>query len=256
MSVTAPLLKATNLKISYGDKLILDKVDLEIFPKEVVTIIGPNGAGKTTLLRLVLGLLKTDSGEITQKPKLKIGYVPQKISVDPTLPLTVRRFLALGGTLEKGRVQAILSEVGISGLADNPIQSVSGGEMQRILLARALLRDPDLLVLDEPAQGVDVTGQAELYDLITKIRNSRGCGVLLVSHDLHMVMSATDRVICLNGHVCCAGHPETVSADPEYVALFGRKVAETLAVYHHRHDHHHTAHGEVVQDCGEAHKHG
>jgi len=207
-------------------------------------------------LRIILGLVAADSGEISKKPNLKIGYVPQKITVDPTLPLTVRRFLSLGGKLAEKQLSQVLAEVGISQLLNNPIQSVSGGEMQRILLARALLRNPDLLALDEPAQGVDVTGQAELYELIAKIRTQRGCGVLLVSHDLHMVMSATDRVICLNGHVCCAGHPEAVSADPEYVALFGRKVAGTFAVYHHHHDHHHTPHGDVVDDCKGDHSHG
>jgi zinc transport system ATP-binding protein len=176
--------------------------------------------------------------------------MPQRLQIDPTLPLTVGRFLLLGGNQRngQGRVRAaeVLDEVGAGTIMETPLQAVSGGEFQRVVLARALLRDPDLLVLDEPSQGIDVNGQAALYRLIASIRDRRGCGVLMVSHDLHLVMADTDEVVCLNHHVCCAGHPETVTSDPNYIQLFGKQVASTLAVYHHHHDHEHDAGGNVV----------
>jgi len=243
------LVEGRGITLTYGERTVLDQVAVSVRQNEIVTVIGPNGAGKTTLIKVLMGLAKPQSGVVERKKGLVIGYVPQKISVDSTMPLTVEYFLRLGlsrGMLGQGRLDKALKETEVSHLRYQPVQNVSGGEMQRVLLARALLRDPQLLVLDEPAQGVDVTGQSELYGLIGHIRESRGCGVLMVSHDLHLVMSATDTVLCLNGHVCCAGHPETVSADPAYVSLFGPKVAQTLALYHHHHDHTHDLHGEVV----------
>ena len=231
----------------------VDSVDLKVRQGHIHALIGPNGAGKTTLVRAVLGLLKPDSGTVWRKPKLRVGYMPQKLNVDPTLPLSVLRFLRLVPGVYRAAALSALNEVGAEHVIDSPLQSVSGGEMQRVLLARALLREPELLVLDEPVQGVDVAGQAELYRLIGRLRERYGCGVLMVSHDLHLVMSATDQVVCLNRHVCCSGHPEQVSADPAFVELFGQD-ARSLAVYHHQHDHSHDLHGSVV--TGKPHVHG
>ena len=258
------LIEAQGITVVRQGKEILSNAETRVRAGEIVTLIGPNGAGKTTVVRVVLGLLKPDRGEVFRRPGLVIGYMPQRLEIDPTLPLTVERFLALGAGRrpENARVQAVLDEVGAGGSKNTPLNSVSGGEFQRILLARALLRDPDLLVLDEPSQGIDVIGQADLYRLISRIRNKRQCGVLMVSHDLHLVMAETDEVICLNRHVCCAGHPETVTNDPSYIALFGKQVASTLAVYHHHHDHDHDADGKVVprvepsDSTGETHPHG
>lgn len=205
-----------------------------------MTIIGPNGSGKTTLIRLLLGLEAPDSGSITRKPQLAIGYVPQKLAINRVLPLDVAYFLRLSDNNPKDEmVEKIALDVGIYHCLYQNIHSLSGGEMQRVLLARALLSNPELLVLDEPAQGVDVTGQAELYALIARISREKKMAVLMVSHDLHLVMSATDQVICLNHHVCCSGHPHAVRDDPEFAALFGKNVADSLAVYTHHHDHSH-----------------
>jgi len=240
------LIRLHGVGVSYAGQAVLQNVDLTIAPGEIVTLIGPNGAGKTTLVRSVLGLLKPDTGSVWRQPKLSIGYMPQKLHVDPTLPLTVFRFLRLVPGVQRAHALEALKEVGAAHVIDKPLQSVSGGELQRVLLARALLRKPELLVLDEPVQGVDVAGQAELYRLIGRLCDRLGCGVLMVSHDLHLVMSATDKVVCLNRHVCCSGHPEQVSGDPAFVELFGQD-ARSLAVYHHHHDHSHDLHGEVVK---------
>lgn len=249
------LIEAKGLCVKADGRLIIDHVDLTVSAGEIVTLIGPNGAGKTTLIKAVLGLRDLSSGSVDIRRNTVIGYMPQRLSVDPNLPLTVRRFIGLAGKMAKGKRQSVLAEVGILSIVDSSIHDISGGEMQRVLLARALLRDPDLLVLDEPAQAVDVNGQAELYRLISAIRSERGCGVLMVSHDLHLVMSATDKVVCLNNHLCCVGHPEAVSKDPSYVALFGPQVAESLALYQHHHDHEHSVDGHIVTSH-EGHNHG
>jgi zinc transport system ATP-binding protein len=231
------LVALRGVTVRLGDTTVLDGVDLAVGAGEIVTLIGPNGAGKTTLLRVALGLLAPAGGDAVRAPGLRIGYMPQRLAVDPALPLTVRRFLAMGAT-RAGRpgVEAALERVGAARTIGTPIQSVSGGEMQRVLLARALLRDPELLVLDEPSQGVDLAGQEELFRLITAIRDERGCGVLMVSHDLHLVMSSTDRVVCLNRTVCCTGAPLAVSSDPAYLRLFPASLPG-FAVYAHRHGH-------------------
>ncbi len=239
------LLHLSGIGVRIGTHTILSGVDLAVFAGEVVTLIGPNGAGKTTLLRVALRLLPASDGRVVHRPGLSIGYVPQRLTIDETVPLTVRRFLSLGGGVPKGTRRAIAAEVGIEPLLERPVQAVSGGEFQRVLLARALLREPDLLVLDEPAQGVDITGQAELYDLINDIRGRRGCGVLIVTHDLHVVMAGADKVICLNHHVCCTGRPEDVRVNPEFLALFPG-AAGALAPYTHHHDHTHTPSGAIV----------
>ncbi|MCY1340053.1 Zinc import ATP-binding protein ZnuC [compost metagenome] len=240
------LIRLEGVCVRRSGQTTLHNIDLSIARGQIVTLIGPNGAGKTTLVRSVLGLLKPDSGSVWRKPKLSIGYMPQKLHVDPTLPLSVLRFLRLVPGVGRKEALAALGEVGASHVLESPLQGISGGELQRVLLARALLREPELLVLDEPVQGVDVSGQAELYRLITRLRDRHGCGVLMVSHDLHLVMSATDQVVCLNRHICCHGHPEQVSGDPAFLELFGQD-ARSLAIYHHHHDHSHDLHGEVVQ---------
>ena len=253
------LIRLDGVAVSFNGQPVLDNVQLSVQPGEIVTLIGPNGAGKTTLVRVVLGLLQPDSGNVRRAPRLRIGYMPQKLHVDATLPLSVLRFLRLVPGVDRKRALAALAEVGAEQVIDSPLQSISGGEMQRVLLARALLREPQLLVLDEPVQGVDVAGQAELYRLISRLRERHGCGVLMVSHDLHLVMSATDQVVCLNRHVCCSGHPEQVSGDPAFIELFGQD-AKSLAVYHHHHDPDHDLHGGVVKPGltihGPAHVHG
>lgn len=268
LPLSAFLLKAEGLSLSRGDRTVLDNVGLTVGPGEIVTLIGPNGAGKTSLVKLCLGLIQPDAGRIERRPDLRIGYMPQRLAVDPTLPLRVDRFLSLWSRIGRAEMLDALTEVGAAHAIDRAIQTLSGGEQQRVLLARALLRRPDLLVLDEPVQAVDVHGQIALFELIGDIRNRRGCGVLLVSHDLHLVMARTDTVICLNRHVCCQGKPDDVSRHPEYVALFGRH-AEALAIYHHSHDHAHADDGCVVApghehtphsshhhgECGHGHHH-
>lgn len=252
------LIQLSDVGVRFSGQNILDQVNLTLTRGEIVTLIGPNGAGKTTLVRTVLGLLKPDTGSVWRQPRLTIGYMPQKLHVDATLPLSVLRFLRLVPGVDRTSAASALAEAGADHLLDSPLQTISGGELQRVLLARALLRKPELLVLDEPVQGVDVSGQAELYRLITQLRNRYGCGVLMVSHDLHLVMSTTDQVVCLNHHICCSGHPEQVSGDPAFVELFGQD-ARSLAIYHHHHDHAHELHGGVVMKPhvhGEHCKHG
>ncbi|EGH32948.1 ABC transporter [Pseudomonas syringae pv. japonica str. M301072] len=248
------LIRLDKVAVTLSGQNVLDDIQLSVKPGEIVTLIGPNGAGKTTLVRAVLGLLKPDSGSVWRKPKLRVGYMPQKLHVDQTLPLSVLRFLRLVPGVDRTAAASALEEVGAGKVIDSPIQGISGGEMQRVLLARALLRKPELLVLDEPVQGVDVAGQAELYSLITRLRDRHQCGVLMVSHDLHLVMSTTDQVVCLTRHVCCSGHPEQVSHDPAFVELFGKN-AQSLAIYHHHHDHAHDLHGAVVNDAATSHTH-
>lgn len=244
--MSAPLLEAREVVLGFAGRRVLDRVALVVNEGEIVTLIGPNGAGKSTLVRVLLGLITPDAGRVTRRPGLRVGYMPQRLAVDPVLPLTVRRFLRLAGRgIDAAALTAALREVGAAHVIDTPLQSVSGGELQRVMLARALLRKPQLLVLDEPVQGVDVTGQAELYQLIADLRRRHRCGVLMVSHDLHLVMAATDHVVCLNTHVCCSGHPESVTRHPEYLRLFGPREAAALAVYTHRHDHVHDVDGHV-----------
>lgn len=244
------LIEARDLGLAFGAHNILRGINVSVHEGEIVTLIGPNGAGKTTAVRAMLGLQPVDRGTVRKRPELTVGYMPQRLVIDRTLPLSVGRFLLLGvehkPNRTRGRRKAVLGEVGAGNIMEAPLADISGGEFQRVMLARALLRDPDLLVLDEPTQGVDVTGQAEFYRLIARIRDERGCGVLLVSHDLHLVMAATDRVICINRHVCCAGSPESVANDPAYIELFGDQAAGALAVYHHHHDHAHDADGNIV----------
>jgi len=256
MAVAAdPLIQIQDIVVKAGRKVLVEGVSLSVSPGEVVTIIGPNGAGKTTLIKAVLGLLEPSAGTVNRKEGIRIGYMPQRLAVDQNMPLTVRRFLGLAGKFEPGVRARVLEETGIAHIIDSSIHDISGGEWQRMLLARALLREPDLLVLDEPVQAVDVSGQADLYRLIGEIKERHNCAILMVSHDLHMVMSSTDRVVCINTHLCCAGHPDTVSQDPSYVALFGPSVAENLALYRHSHDHEHNLDGSIKHGHDHDHDH-
>jgi len=243
------LLQLEKVSLSLRQQTLLSEIDLNLARREIMTIIGPNGAGKSTLLRIALGLQRPDSGSVTRAPGLRIGYMPQRLSINPLMPISVSRFLRMSQQ-RRCSIKQALSRTGIAHLADRPLHDISGGETQRVLLSRALLAEPELLVLDEPAQGVDITGQTELYELIGELRDQLGCAVLMVSHDLHWVMAQTDTVICLNQHVCCHGHPETVSNDPAYLSLFGRRHAEAIALYQHDHDHRHDMHGEVVREKG------
>ncbi|MEW7986899.1 MAG: zinc ABC transporter ATP-binding protein ZnuC [Candidatus Thiodiazotropha endolucinida] len=250
-----PLVAAREISVNLQGRQLLENVSLKVDPGEIVTLIGPNGAGKTTLVRIILGLLKADAGEVILRPNLHIGYMPQQLALSDNMPLTVSRFLSLGTERRDIEIKEIINQLSIARLMQQPMQRLSGGERQRVLLARALMRRPDLLVLDEPVQGVDVTGQAALYSLITEIRDRFGCGVLMISHDLHLVMVTTDQVLCLNQHVCCSGHPESVSQHPAYLELFGAPASSRLAVYTHHHDHTHDIHGDIEPDH-EEHTHG
>ncbi|MGB0920367.1 MAG: ATP-binding cassette domain-containing protein [Alphaproteobacteria bacterium] len=234
-----PLLALDDITVSVKDKVLIHGVSLALHKGEVVTLIGPNGAGKSTIVKVILGLLKPSSGKVARGVGLSIGYAPQAMALDSAMPLTVERFMSLSGRAKKAAVPQALGLVGAAGLAKCSMHDLSGGERQRVLLARAVLGAPDLLVLDEPAQGVDAQGQLDMYELIADIADKTGAGVLVVSHDLHLVMARTDRVICVNGHVCCEGTATEVANDPHYEALFGRRGAQDLAVYRHDHDHHH-----------------
>jgi len=238
------LIEVGGLNLSIGGRQLLDNVSLTLHREEVLTIIGPNGSGKTTLLRIILGLLKPDGGTVSRPDGLRIGYMPQKLEVNEALPLSVGQFLGLARGASRASARDALAVVGLADYWNRPLKVLSGGETQRVLLARAIQGNPDILVLDEPVQAVDISGQAELYRLIADLRKKLHCGILMVSHDLHMVMAETDRVICLNGHVCCSGTPDVVRRDPSFVALFG-DAAAALAVYAHDHDHTHDADGHV-----------
>ncbi len=249
-------MRARDVSVSRRGKAVLSHVDLDIAAGEIVTLIGPNGAGKSTLVKVLLGLVAADTGEISHRPGLRIGYSPQFVTIDPVLPLSVRRFLGLGGPAARADVIAALAEVGAEETVDRQVAALSGGELHRVLLARALLRRPELLVLDEPLSGVDVQGQAELYRLIGRLRDRTGAAVLLVSHDLHLVMARTDRVVCIEGHVCCSGHPVEVARDPAFRRLFGDRLGDVVALYRHDMDHHEHVHGhEHAQGHAHAHHH-
>lgn len=241
-----PLVTCNHVSLRYGQTTIIENVNITAQQSEITTIIGPNGAGKTTLLKLLLGLIQPSSGHVSRRDGLRVGYVPQRLQLDPVLPITVSRLMTLTVRRSRQSVKRALSETGVAHLSNAAVQSVSGGELQRVLLARALLVDPHLLVLDEPVQGVDFAGEAAMYELISGLRRRRGCGIIMVSHDLHVVMAATDHVVCLNRHVCCAGTAETVSQHPEYARLFGAKAAQSVAIYAHHHDHAHTSSGDVI----------
>ena len=239
------LIEANHVTVRAGGRTILAHVDLAVEPGEIITIVGPNGSGKSTLLRTLIGAMTPAKGKVTRAPGLRIGYVPQKLHIDRTLPLTVRGFLDLPSRVADTAAEEALEQAGAAGLDRAQVSALSGGQHQRVLLARALLNHPQLLILDEPTQGLDQPGSASFYRLIEDLRARLGCAVLMVSHELHVVMRSSDRVICLNGHICCEGAPEHVASAPEYRALFGSGTQGALALYRHDHDHdHHHHHDE------------
>ena len=233
------LIAAENVSVRSGGREVLQGIDLAVSRGEIVTIVGPNGSGKSTLLRLLVGAIAASAGRVIRAPGLRIGYVPQRLHIEPTLPLTVRRFLSLPWRPDAAALDAAIGRAGLPHLADRQMSDLSGGQFQRVLLARALLRAPDILLLDEATQGLDQPGSAAFYRRIEEVRDQSGCAVLMVSHELHVVMSASDRVVCLNGHICCEGAPDAVSSAPEYRALFGTGTLGALALYRHEHDHAH-----------------
>jgi len=235
------LISTRDLTISHGGIVALQRVNFGIKAGEIVTIVGPNGSGKSTLLRALLGIIAPDHGAVLRRPGLKIGYVPQKLQISAGMPMTVRRFLSLPVRRPAAELADGLRRTGTTGLEARQMATLSGGQFQRVLLARALLGQPEVLILDEPTQGLDQPGEAAFYRLIEELRAELGCAILMVSHDLHVVMSASDRVICLNGHICCEGTPRVVSNAPEYQALFGLGTGGALALYQHVHDHVHSA---------------
>ncbi|MEJ6399483.1 ATP-binding cassette domain-containing protein [Yoonia sp. 208BN28-4] len=234
------LLSAHNIDVSFGGRHVLQRVSLDLNAGEIVTIVGPNGSGKSTLLRVLIGAQTPGAGQVARTDGLRIGYVPQKLAIDPTLPMTVRRFLDLPVKVSHADAVQALETAGLPDVGHQQMASLSGGQFQRVLLARALLGKPQVLMLDEATQGLDQPGSASFYRQIEAVRRSLGCAILMVSHELHVVMSASDRVICLNGHVCCEGTPEVVSAAPAYRELFGTGTGGALALYRHEHDHYHS----------------
>jgi zinc transport system ATP-binding protein len=246
---TDALIRLSGTGACRNGRWLVRGVDLSVRAGEIVTLIGPNGSGKSTTAKLALGVLKPSEGTVTQRVNLKTAYVPQKVAIDWTLPLRVDGLMRLTQALSPHDMMTALESTGAGHLLKREVRHLSGGEFQRVMLARALARKPDFLVLDEPVQGVDFSGEIALYDLIKKVRDDMGCGILMVSHDLHMVMAATDNVICLNGHVCCHGTPETVAGSEAYKQLFGDR-AGALALYQHHHDHTHMPDGRVQHGDG------
>lgn len=245
LAPSEPLVNLSNINVTFGNQTILQNITLNIYPKSITTIVGPNGGGKSTLLKVLLKLIPSDIGKVTHKKGLKIGYVPQKLHIDPSMPITVKKFLSLKPESTPNMIEEALSLFSITHLAQQNMVKLSGGELQRVLLARAILNRPDLLVLDEPMQGVDITGQTELYQLLNKTRDWLNCAILMVSHDLNIVMANTDEVLCVNRHICCAGTPEKISTDPSFIHFFGDQFAKNVAFYSHKHNHHHNLHGDV-----------
>ncbi len=233
------LVEITKLTVRHGHNTVLHNVNFKIDAGEIVTIVGPNGSGKSTLIRAIIGALRPNAGSVARKMGLRIGYVPQKLQIDPTLPMNVRRFLDLPTRVPNREAREALEEAGAGDLASRQMADLSGGQFQRVLLARALLNKPQLLILDEATQGLDQPGSAAFYQRVAQVREHLGCAVLMVSHELHVVMAASDRVICLNGHICCEGEPEHVASAPEYRALFGTGTGGALALYRHQHSHSH-----------------
>ena len=244
------LITLNNAGLFRSGRWLVRGVSLSVEVGEILTLIGPNGSGKSTTAKMALGIVNPDEGSAHRRKELKVRYVPQRVSIDWTVPLKVRRLMSLTGRVSRNEADEAMSLTGTLHLADSEVRTLSGGEFQRVLLARAIAFKPELLVLDEPVQGVDYNGEIEMYELIRKIRDDLQCGVLLISHDLHIVMAATDRVVCLNGHVCCCGTPKTVANSQEYRDLFGDRAASGLAVYEHHHDHHHLPDGRVLSKDG------
>jgi zinc transport system ATP-binding protein len=241
------LVKLNNVGFRQNKKWLVEGVSLEVKKGKIITLIGPNGSGKSTTAKIALGIYKDIEGSV-EKHTNKVGYVPQKITIDWTLPLRVKDFMILTEVLKEEEIDDALSLTGVMHLKNKNLGNLSGGEFQRVLLARAISKKPELLVLDEPVQGVDYTGEIALYELIKKISDTLNCGILLISHDLHTVMTATDHVVCLNGHVCCSGSPKDVVKNNEYKSLFGDRASQILSIYEHKHDHVHSNDGDIKKN--------
>ena len=237
------LVKLNNVAISFNKKNIIHDISFDLFSGQIVTLIGPNGAGKTSLLKIILGIISPDKGTVWKKDDLKIGYVPQKINLVRSIPLTVERFLKLDENHNRTDLINALKETGAENLLEYGLHTLSGGEMQRVMLARTLLKQPDLMVLDEPAQGLDPVGEEQFYAFLSRLNKTKHCAILMVSHNLHVVMAQTHRVLCLNHHICCSGTPDEIAASPDYLSLYGKDSA--LAFYKHRHDHQHLPDGSI-----------
>jgi len=233
MKTANALISAHNISVVKNEKAILKNIDIEINKNDFLTIIGPNGAGKTMLLKCLMEFYKPDSGKIIKKPNLKIGYMPQSINIINTMPLSVQNFITVRKKFDEVSFKKVVSETQTEKIIDKQLSVLSGGEMQRVLLARSLLNNPELLILDEPAQNLDVSGQIYFYNLLQSIYLKRGLSVLMVSHDLHLVMVSTKKVICLSNHICCYGKPQHITKDPEFISMFGKDMANIMAVYQH-----------------------
>lgn len=239
MKITNALISAKNVSVLKHQKSILDNIDIQISKNDFITIIGPNGAGKTMLLKCLMGFYKPTSGRIERKEKLKIGYMPQSISIINTMPITVKDFITVRKEYDDISLNKVITEVSIGEIVNKQLSVLSGGEMQRVLLARSLLNNPDLLILDEPAQNLDISGQLNFYKLIQEIYSKRDISILMVSHDLHLVMVSTKKVLCLYKHICCSGAPQQIAKDPEFLSMFGKDMANMMSIYQHSHDHNH-----------------
>ena len=239
MKITNALISAKNVSVLKHQKSILDNIDIQINKNDFITIIGPNGAGKTMLLKCLMGFYKPTSGRIERKEKLKIGYMPQSISIINTMPITVKDFITVRKEYDDISLNKVIIEVSIGEIVNKQLSVLSGGEMQRVLLARSLLNNPDLLILDEPAQNLDISGQLNFYKLIQEIYSKRDISILMVSHDLHLVMVSTKKVLCLYKHICCSGAPQQIAKDPEFLSMFGKDMANMMSIYQHSHDHNH-----------------
>ena len=232
--------------VQRSKRWLVRDISFSIRRGEIVSLIGPNGSGKTTVAKVLAGSLRPDVGSVERAEGIRVGYVPQRVNIDSTLPLTVRRLMKLSQNGSNQQIDGTLAELDILRLSESPVQNLSGGELQRALFARALLRNPDLLILDEPSQGLDFTGEAKLFNHISEVRDRLNCGILLVCHDLHFVMAKTDTVVCLNGHICCTGKPEHIVSDDEFVKLFGSEAKQSHALYPHHHDHSHHLDGSIA----------
>ncbi len=234
------LIELKDIILRINNKIILNNISLDIFEHDFVTIVGPNAAGKTMLLRVLIGLVKPDQGKIVRNSDFTIGYVPQRIALPMGLPITVQKFIMMKRKLDRNLLEEVIIDTNIKSLLKANMADLSPGELQRVLLARSLLRAPKLLILDEPAQNMDITGQMAFYKLLEKIYHKRNCSIVMVSHDLHLVMSSSKKVICLFHHICCSGKPEIVAKDPKFIEIFGEDMAKMMTVYHHTHDHSHS----------------